>query len=365
MARKGSTSAKSSNGANLGFEAKLWRPPTSCAATWTPPSTSTSSWASIFLKYISDAFEEQHAALLEATKGADPEDRDEYLAENVFWVPKEARWDAPCKAKAKQPTIGKLVDEAMVAIEKENPLAEGRAAEGLRPPDAGQAAAGRIDRPDRHHRPGRRREPLQGHPGPGLRILPRQVRQRRGQAGGEFYTPRSVVKLLVEMIEPYKGRVYDPCCGSGGMFVQSREVRRGARRARRRHLHLRPGVEPDDLAAVQDEPGHPGHRGNLGAHNADSFHNDLHKDLKADFILANPPFNVSDWGGDRLREDVRWKSARRPVGNANYAWVQHIIHHLAPTGVAGFVLANGRCPRTSRAKARSARRSSRPTSWTA
>lgn len=268
------------------------------------------------------------------------EDRDEYAAENIFWVPKEARW-ANLQANAKQSAIGKLIDDAMVAIEKENPTLRGVLSKDYSRPSLDKQRLGElidligtIGLGDKESRSkdilGRVYEYFLG-----------RFASAEGKGGGEFYTPQSVVKLLVQMIEPYKGRVYDPCCGSGGMFVQSEKFV---------EAH---GGKIGDLSIYGQESNATTWRickmnlairsieGNIGPQNADTFHNDLHKDLKADFILANPPFNISDWGGERLREDVRWKYGTPPAGNANFAWVEHIIHHLAPEGIAGFVLANG------------------------
>jgi type I restriction enzyme M protein len=328
-----------SNGANLGFEEKLWQAADKMRGHMDPAEYKHVALGLIFLKYISDAFEEQRAKLAREP-GADPEDRDEYAAENIFWVPKVARW-SHLQANAKQPTIGKLIDDAMVAIEKENPSLKGVLPKDYARPALDKTRLGElID--------------LMGTIGLGTLfdrsqdILGRvyeyflgRFAAAEGKGGGEFFTPQSVVKLLVEMLEPYKGRVYDPCCGSGGMFVQSEKFVQAH------------GGRLTDLSIYGQESNHTtwrlckmnlalrGIEGNIGPHHADSFHNDLHKDLKADFILANPPFNDSDWGGDRLREDVRWKFGVPPAGNANYAWVQHIIHHLSPNGVAGFVLSNG------------------------
>ncbi len=268
------------------------------------------------------------------------EDRDEYRAENIFWVPKEARWPY-LQANAKQPTIGKLIDDAMVAIEKENISLKGVLSKDYARPSLDKQRLGElidligtIGLGDKESRSkdilGRVYEYFLG-----------KFASAEGKGGGEFYTPQSVVKLLVEMIEPYQGRVYDPCCGSSGMFVQSEKFIK---------VH---GGRLSDLSIFGQESNPTtwrlakmnlairGIEANLGPYNADTFQNDLHKDLKADFILANPPFNDSDWGGDRLREDVRWKYGKPPVGNANFAWVEHIIHHLSPNGIAGFVLANG------------------------
>jgi type I restriction enzyme M protein len=296
----------------------------------------------VFLKYISDAFEE-HRQKLVATAGADAEDRDEYAADNVFWVPKEARWagDAGLQAKAKQPTIGKLVDDAMVAIEKENASLKGVLPKDYARPTLDKTRLGELI--DLVSTIGLGDEESRGKDvlGRVYEYFLGKFANAEGKLGGEFYTPRSVVKLLVEMIGPYKGRVYDPCCGSGGMFVQSEKFVE-AHGGKLTDLSIY-GQEsnPTTWRLCKMNLAIRGIECNLGPHHADTFHNDLHKDLKADFILANPPFNVSDWGGDRLREDVRWKHGIPPVGNANFAWVQQIIHHLAPSGVAGFVLANG------------------------
>jgi type I restriction enzyme M protein len=294
----------------------------------------------IFLKYISDAFEEKRAALVaDADSGADPDDPDEYRAENVFWVPPEARWSF-LTDHATQPSIGKLVDEAMLAIERENPPLK-----GVLPRDYGRPALdkqrlgelirliGDIGFKDKASRG---RDVL----GDVYMYFLGRFAAAEGKRGGQFYTPKCIVELLVEMLAPFKGRVFDPCCGSGGMFVHSEK------------FVEEHGGRIGDIAIYGQESNPTTWRlakmnlairridGNLGAEWADSFHRDLHKDLRADYILANPPFNDSDWGGARLRDDARWKFGVPPVGNANFAWVQHFLHHLSPTGVAGFVLAN-------------------------
>lgn len=331
--------AKNNNGANLGFEEKLWSAADKMRGHMDPSEYKHVALGLIFLKYISDAFQERYEQL-QQEEYADPEDRDEYTGENVFWVPLEARWHQ-LQANAKQPTVGVLIDKAIEAIEKENPSLK-----GVLPKEYARPA---LDK----HRLGELID-LIGTIGLGDKesrskdIIGRvyeyflsKFAGAEGKLGGEFYTPRSIVRLLVEMIEPYKGRIYDPCCGSSGMFVQSEE------------FILAHGGKLGDIAIYGQESNHTtwrlakmnlairGIEANLGANNADTFHHDLHPDLKADFILANPPFNVSDWGGDRLREDKRWKYGAPSVGNANFAWVQHILHHLSPPGIAGFVLANG------------------------
>lgn len=329
------------NGGDLGFEEKLWQAADKLRNNMDAAEYKHVVLGLIFLKYISDAFEERRTQLLaEADQGADPEDPDEYRGENVFWVPKEARW-SQLQAQAKQPTIGKLVDDAMVAIERDNPTLKGvlpkdYARPGLDKHRLGELIdlVGSIGLGDRENRS----KDILGRV---YEYFLTQFASAEGKNGGQFYTPRSVVKLLVEMLAPYKGRVYDPCCGSGGMFIQSEKFV---------EAH---GGKLGDISIFGQESNPTtwklakmnlairGIDANLGPENADTFRRDLHKDLKADYVLANPPFNDSDWGGEGLREDVRWKFGVPPAGNANFAWVQHFIHHLSPTGTAGFVLANG------------------------
>ena len=295
----------------------------------------------IFLKYISDAFEERHLTLVNAKdEGIDPEDPDEYRAENIFWVPKEARW-AVLQAKAKSPEIGRVVDEAMAAIERENPSLKGvlpkdYARPGLDKVRLGELIdlIGTIGLGDKENRS----KDILGRV---YEYFLSQFASAEGKKGGQFYTPRCVVQLLVEMLSPYKGRIYDPCCGSGGMFVQSEKFVE-AHGGRVGDISIY-GQEsnPTTWKLAKMNLAIRGIDNDLGDRAADSFHNDLHPDLKADYILANPPFNSSDWGGERLKDDVRWKYGTPPKGNANFAWVQHFIHHLAPKGMAGFVLANG------------------------
>jgi type I restriction enzyme M protein len=291
----------------------------------------------IFLKYISDAFEEKYTKL-KNEDGADPEDRDEYLAENVFWVPKFARWEN-IKSNARSVKIGTIIDEAMSELEKEN-----SALKGILPKDYARPALNKEKLGDLVDLMSTISMHTQGQKdvlGRVYEYFLSRFASAEGKGGGEFYTPQSIVRLLVEMLKPYKGRIYDPCCGSGGMFVQSEKfIEQHGGRIGDISIY---GQESNpttwrlckmNLAIRQIE-------GNIGSKNADTFHNDLHKDLKADYIIANPPFNISDWGGEHLREDMRWKLGIPPAGNANYAWLQHMVHHLAPHGVAGIVLANG------------------------
>ena len=327
------------NGADLRFEAQLWAAADKLRGNMEPSDYKHVALGLIFLKYISDAFEAKRAELL-TEELADAEDAEEYLAENVFWVPKEARW-SHLQAKAKETTIGKDIDDAMLAIEASN-----ASLKGVLPKDYARPALNKImlgELIDLVSGIGMAEEADRSRD-----ILGRVYEYflggfagAEGKRGGEFYTPRSVVRLLVEMLEPYKGRVYDPCCGSGGMFVQSEK------------FVEEHGGRIGDIAIYGQESNYTTWRlakmnlavrgidADIRWNNEGSFHKDELQDLKADFILANPPFNVSDWGGNRLREDARWKFGVPPVGNANYAWLQHIHHHLAPNGTAGVVLANG------------------------
>ncbi len=332
-------SSKNSNGGNLGFEAEMFKAADKLRGNMEPSDYKHVALGLIFLKYISDAFEAKHKALL-AEDAQAAEDKDEYLAENVFWVPKEARW-SHLQANAKLPTIGTLIDDAMRAIEKDN-----ESLKGVLPKDYARPALNKVMLGElidlisgiALNEEGSRSKDILGRV---YEYFLGQFAGAEGKRGGEFYTPRSVVRVLVEMLEPYSGRVYDPCCGSGGMFVQSEKFvqEHGGRIA--------------DIAIYGQESNYTTWRlakmnlavrgidSDIRWNNEGSFHKDELRDLKADYILANPPFNISDWGGDRLREDVRWKFGAPPVGNANYAWLQHIFHHLAPNGTAGVVLANG------------------------
>jgi type I restriction enzyme M protein len=325
--------------ANLGFEAKLWAAADALRGSMDAAEYKHVALGLIFLKYISDAFEEQHAKLeAEKAKGADPEDPDEYRALGIFWVPREARW-WHLKNNAKQPTIGRLVDDAMEAVERDN-----RSLKGVLPKDYARPALdkqrlGQLIDLVSNIRVGDEHSRSKDILGRVYEYFLSQFASAEGKKGGEFYTPRCIVRVLVEMLEPYKGRVYDPCCGSSGMFVQSEGFL---------EAH---GGKIGDISIYGQESNYTtwrlakmnlalrGIEGQI-AH-GDSFHADRHPDLKADYILANPPFNVSDWRGEMLRDDKRWKYGVPPVGNANFAWVQHMIHHLAPMGLAGFVLANG------------------------
>ena len=328
-------------GANLGFECKLWRAADAMRSNMDAAEYKHVVLGLIFLKYISDAFEEQHAKLdADRAKGADPEDRDEYIAQKIFWVPREARW-SNLKANAKQPAIGKVVDDAMLAIERDNPSLKGVLPKDYSHPRLDKQRLGQLIDLIGNIGLGDKANRSKDILGRVYEYFLSQFASAEGKKGGQFYTPRCVVQLLVEMLAPYKGRVYDPACGSGGMFVQSEKFV---------EAH---GGKIDDISIYGQESNHTtwrlakmnlairGIAGNLGKKHADSFHSDLHPDLKADYVIANPPFNDSDWRGELLKDDKRWEFGTPPAGNANFAWVQHFIHHLAPTGLAGFVLANG------------------------
>lgn len=335
---KKSTKTKN-NSATLDFEAHLWTAADKLRGHMDASEYKYVVLGLIFLKYISDSFEEMHEKLSQVND-ANPEDRDEYLAENVFWVPKEARWSF-FKANAKQPEIGKLIDDGMVAIERDNPTLKNILPKDFARPTLDKQKLGELIDLVSGIGLGSSENRAKDILGRVYEYFLSQFASAEGKKGGEFYTPQSVVRVLVEMLAPYKGRVFDPCCGSGGMFVQSEKFVQAH------------GGKLDDISIFGQESNPTtwklakmnlairGIESNLGKENADSFHRDLHPDLKADYILANPPFNMSDWGGNRLREDKRWKYGVPPVNNANYAWIQHFLHHLAPNGTAGFVLANG------------------------
>ena len=347
MARaKSSVVSPAPSTATIGFEAKLWLTADKLRNNMDAAEYKHVVLGLIFLKYISDTFEEHRAKLLAGEgdyAGANAEDPDEYKAENVFWVPADARW-SHLQASAKQPTIGKIVDDAMVAIERDNPRLKGVLPKDYARPGLDKQRLGELidviatieltaaSEGEKTHR--------------SVDLLGRvyeyfltRFASAEGKNGGQFYTPSCVVRCLVEMLAPYKGRIYDPACGSGGMFVQSekfveshggklgdisiygQESNATTRRLAVMNLALR-GIEAD-----------------FGPEHADTFRRDLHPDLRADYVLANPPFNDSDWF--RKDDDVRWQFGVPPKGNANFAWVQHFIHHLAPQGMAGFVLANG------------------------
>ncbi|MDI1313366.1 class I SAM-dependent DNA methyltransferase [Prosthecobacter sp.] len=341
MARKATSKSDSSSSANLGFEAKLWLAADKLRNNMDAAEYKHVVLGLIFLKYISDSFEEHHAKLIAGKgdyAGANPEDQDEYKAENVFWVPPAARW-AYLQGSAKLPTIGKIVDDAMDALERDNSRLKGALNKNYGRPDLDKHRLGELIDLIGSIRLADVASKSKDVLGRVFEYFLTQFASAEGKNGGQFYTPQCIVRLLVEMLAPYKGRIYDPACGSGGMFVQSekfveshggklgdisiygQESNPTTRRLAIMNLALR-GIEAD-----------------FGKEHADTFRLDQHPDLRADYVLANPPFNDSDW--HRKDDDVRWQYGVPPKGNANFAWVQHFIHHLAPHGMAGFVLANG------------------------
>ncbi|MDE0621107.1 MAG: class I SAM-dependent DNA methyltransferase [Bryobacterales bacterium] len=339
------TASTRNSGAIVGHETELWAMADALRGSMDAAEYKHVVLGLIFLKYISDAFEERRTALLSEWGEEAAEDRDEYVAENIFWVPPESRW-CHLQAKAKQSTVGLTVDQAMAAIERDNPAIKNVLPRDYARPALDKQRLGQLIDMISNIQVGDQEARSKDVLGRVYEYFLSQFASAEGKKGGEFYTPRCVVKLLVEMLEPYRGRVYDPCCGSSGMFVQSIEFIRA-------HVsgNGNSGKAKADISIYGQESNYTtwrlakmnlairGIEGQI-AH-GDSFHNDRHPDLKADFILANPPFNVSDWGGERLTDDKRWHYGVPPKGNANFAWVQHMVHHLAPSGVAGFVLANG------------------------
>ena len=329
-AAKGTTS--------IGFEDKIWK-----AADILRGSLSASQYKNvvlglIFLKYISDQFEQKYKELL-ADPLADPEDKDEYLADNIFFVPQASRWEV-ISAAANTPEIGVVIDNAFTQLESENLRLKGILPNGYAAPEIDKVKLGEVvtlftniemlDAGDEKDLMGRAYE-----------YCLSKFAKLEGKNGGEFYTPSCIVRTLVEILEPYEGRVYDPCCGSGGMFVQSAKfIERHQGNLRKISIY---GQEfnNETWKLAQINLAIRGLEADLGPTNADSFLNDQHPTLKADFILANPPFNLKEWGQPRLLEDARWAYGIPPEGNANFAWMQHMIYHLSPVGKIGLVLANG------------------------
>ncbi len=327
------------NDSTQGVEAKLWAMADALRNNMDAAEYKHVVLGLIFLKYISDAFEAKHAALeAEKAQGADPEDPDEYRAASIFWVPEKARW-SHLQNNAPQPTIGATVDEAMTEIERGNPSLKGVLPKDYARPGLDKQRLGQLINLVSDIGLGSPADRAKDVLGRVYEYFLAQFASAEGKKGGQFYTPSHVVRILVEMLAPYKGRVYDPCCGSGGMFVSSEKF-----------IEAHSG-KLGDISIYGQESNYTTWRlakMNLAirgidaqiAH-GDTFHNDRHPDLKADWVMANPPFNDSDWRGEMLKEDKRWVYGVPPAANANFAWVQHFIYHLAPMGLAGFVLANG------------------------
>lgn len=325
---------------NVGFEEQLWQAADKLRSNMDAAEYKHVVLGLIFLKYVSDSFKEKYE-MLKAEGYGDEEDRDEYIAENIFWVPKEARWEN-IKAHATSTDIGEIIDKAMETIEKENDILKGILTKNYSRRELDKTRLGELvtifTNIDVGTTVAQERDVL----GRVYEYFLGKFASAEGKLGGEFYTPSCIVRTLVEMIEPFEGQIFDPACGSGGMFCQS------ARFVKEHQGNIRDisifGQEsnPTTWKLAKMNLAIRGLEANIGKHNADSFHDDQHKALKANYILANPPFNISDWGGERIHDDVRWKYGTPPTGNANYAWLQHMIHHLNPIGgVAGTVLANG------------------------
>ena len=327
------------DGAPASFEAKLWQTADALRNNMDAAEYKHVVLGLIFLKYISDAFEAKHAELgADRAAGADPEDPDEYRAISIFWVPKEARWQH-LKASAPQPTIGTLVDDAMTAIERDNPALKGVLPKDYARPGLDKTRLGQLINLVSDIALGAPAERAKDTLGRVYEYFLAEFASAEGKKGGQFYTPSHVVRILVEMLAPYKGRVYDPCCGSGGMFVSSEKF-----------IEAHAG-KLGDISIYGQESNYTTWRlaaMNLAIRGIDAqlahgatFHTDRHPALTADWVPAKPPFNDSDWRGELLKGDKRWVYGEPPASNANFAWVQHFIYHLAPTGIAGFVLANG------------------------
>ena len=326
------------NTAGIGFEKQIWD-----AACVLRGNIDASEYKSvvlglIFLKYISDRFEEKYQELLAEGDGFE-EDIDEYTSEGIFFVPATARWSV-IASKAHTPEIGTVIDDAMRAIEKENKRLKDILPKNFARPELDKRRLGDVvdlftNIQMIEH--GSEKDIL----GRTYEYCLSKFAEQEGKLAGEFYTPSCVVRTLVEVLQPYNGRVYDPACGSGGMFVQSAKfIERHSGNINSIAVYGQDS-NPTTWKMAQMNLAIRGIEANLGEYNADTFFNDCHPTLRADFILANPPFNLSDWGADKLKDDVRWKYGMPPAGNANFAWLQHMIHHLAPNGKIGMVLANG------------------------
>lgn len=326
------------NTADIGFEKKIWD-----AACVLRGNIDASEYKSvvlglIFLKYISDRFEEKYNQLKEEGDGFE-EDIDEYTSEGIFFVPQGARW-SDVAAKAHTPEIGVTIDNAMRSIEKENKRLKDILPKNFARPELDKRRLGdvvdlftnikMIDQGNEKDILGRTYE-----------YCLAKFAEQEGKLAGEFYTPSCVVRTLVEILQPYHGRVYDPCCGSGGMFVQSAKFIENHSGNINDISVYGQDSNPTTWKLAQMNLAIRGIDADLGQYNADTFFNDCHPTLRADFIMANPPFNLSDWGADKLQDDVRWKYGIPPASNANFAWLQHMIYHLAPNGRIGMVLANG------------------------
>lgn len=328
----------STNTADVGFEKELWDAACVLRGNMDASEYKNVILGLIFLKYISDSFEKKHKALVEEGEGFE-EDRDEYEAENIFYVPKGARWDDIANA-AHTPEIGTVIDNAMIAIEKENKSLKGILPKNFARPELDKRRLGEVvdiftnkvkmDSADEKDVLGRTYE-----------YCLRNFAEQEGKNAGQFYTPSCVVRTIVEILQPYKGRVYDPCCGAGGMFVQSAKFVEAHQGQINDISVFGQESNPTTWKMAKMNLAIRGIDANLGNIPEDTFLSDQHPTMKADFVMANPPFNLSPWGADKLKDDQRWKYGMPPASNANFAWMEHMIWHLAPEGRIGMVLANG------------------------
>ena len=330
--------AKKENTTSIGFEDAIWRAADKLRGNLNASEYEGVVLGLIFLKYISDKFEAKFAELSE-DEYADVEDKDEYEADGVFFVPQDARWSVISQA-AHTPQIGKVIDEALEAIERENTKLKGVLPSNYARPELDKRRLGDVvDLFTNIHMlaSGDEKDLL----GRVYEYCLQKFASMEGKNAGEFYTPSCIVRTIVEILQPYAGRVYDPCCGSGGMFVQSAKFIQNHQKDINNISVYGQEANPSTWKMAHMNVAIRGLEANLGKSYADTFFDDQHPTLKADFIMANPPFNLSDWGADKLEKDVRWKFGIPPAGNANFAWMQHMIHHLSPTGRIGLVLANG------------------------
>ncbi|QBO35783.1 SAM-dependent DNA methyltransferase [Periweissella cryptocerci] len=294
----------------------------------------------IFLKYVSDSFEERYQELLNSDYPEDSEDQDAYLEKNIFWLPKEARWSV-IDAASKTPEIGDVIDKAMIAIERENNQIKGVLPKNYASDDLDKVRLGAVIDLISNIQVGTEESRKNDVLGRVYEFFLSQFASAEGKNGGEFYTPRSIVRTLVEMIEPYKGKIYDPAAGSGGMFVQSEEFVKEHQGNIADLSVYGQEANPTTWKLAKMNLAIRGIDNDFGPQQGDTFLNDLHKGVRFDYVLANPPFNLKKWGGDRLKEDARWTYGVPPENNANYAWIEHIVSKLTPDGKAAFVLANG------------------------
>jgi len=328
------------NNAILDYENKLWTAADKLRGSMDSGEYKHVVLGLIFLKYISDAFETKYNELLK-NNIADIEDKDAYTEDNIFWVPKIARWSEITRY-TNTAEIGKIIDLAMEEVEKENASLKGVLNKNYARPELEKTMLGELVTLFTNIEIGTDSAKEMDMLGKVYEYFLSKFASAEGKGGGEFYTPTCIVKTLVEIIEPYNGRVYDPACGSGGMFVQSTKFIKNHQGNVNNVSIYGQERNPTTWKLAKMNLAIRGIDSNLGSSNADTFHNDLHKTLKADFVIANPPFNISDWGGDKLQNDIRWQYGIPPTGNANYAWLQHMLHHISPEkGVVGTVLANG------------------------